>query len=159
MPRTTRDAYNTQYEAQWRDLRVPSPSPSLATHPALETIIYSSAESLFVDRHRIGLLPYHSVLSCSMFLPPHMLALVHTYTYWNLRGFWLRAGHTNSSPTVATVSVAQLSGLLQLHLNRAALHCTALHGTGCTALAPHRLGLDWMAALGLAAERASEQSG
>lgn len=64
--------------------------------------------------------------------------------------------HTRSSPTVATVSVAQMSGLLQLHLNRA---CTALH---CTALAAlhwhHKLGLDWMAALGLAAERASERA-
>lgn len=59
--------------------------------------------------------------------------------------------HTKLSPTFATVSVAQMSGLLQLHLNRTALRCTALHWH-------HRLGLDWMAAWGLAAERASEQA-
>lgn len=46
--------------AQWRDLRVPSPITPL---PA-ETIIYSSAESLFVHRHRIGLLLlYYTIIS------------------------------------------------------------------------------------------------
>lgn len=57
---------------------------------------------------------------------------------------------TKSSPTVATVSVAQMSGLLQLHLNRSA--------PSCTALAPQAgIGLDGGLGLGCrASERASK---
>jgi hypothetical protein len=71
---------------------------------------------------------------------------------------WLRAGrmHTpDRARPVATFSVAQMSGLLQLHLNRAApCAAAALHSTGTT-------GWDWTgwrAALGLAAERASQRA-
>lgn len=71
-----------------------------------------------------------------------------------MRGFsWLRCWTCTPSRArqVATVSVAQMSGLLQLDLNRAAL-------SSCTALAPRAgIGLDGGLGLGCrASERASK---
>lgn len=108
---------------------------------------------------------YYAVLSCPALssVPPHTHTHMHTYVFGTA---WFLAARVLDTPLrarqVATVSVAQMSGLLQLHLNRGctALHCTALHGTGCTALAPQAwIGLDGGVGLGCrASERAKRLS-
>jgi len=123
--------------------------------------------SLFIVVKYAYLSLYYIVLTCPILLLTYIyttyihLTRTYTHTHFYFGPAWffgcvLLDMHTKSSPTVATVSAGQMSGLLQLHLTRAApaLHCTAL-----AALHWHRrLGLDWMAALGLAAERASERA-
>lgn len=120
---------------------MPSPSPSLS-HPAPETIIDSPAESLCrlsSNRPAVTVLCY-TVQSCPVLcpFPPHIRTYRHTHL--GLRGFWLRAGHTTSSPTSrhrfsrSNVWAAAASPQPR---------CTARHWLRCTALAPQaRIGLD-----------------
>lgn len=87
---------------------------------------------------------YYTVLSCPALssVPPHTHTHMHTYVVGTA---WFLAARVLDTPLrarqVATVSVAQMSGLLQLHLNRGctALHCTARHWLHCTGTT----GLDW----------------
>lgn len=143
---------------------MPSPGPSLS-HPALRatTQLLRRVSSCQPSSNRACCcctILYYPVLSC-----PVLCTHTHTQTQIRFRGCVVFFSgcvdthiHTTSSPTVATVSVAQMSGLLQLHLNRAALRCAALHGTGCTALAPQAgIGLDgWRRWAWLPRERASK---
>lgn len=127
-------------------------SRSLSIPPCTESNHSTSPSGLFLSiAIESGLLLlYYTILSCPVLSCPVLCTYTHTHKLKYVFGAAWFFGcvldthiHTISSPTVATVSVAQMSGLLQLHLNRA-----ALHGTGCTALAAlhwHcRLGLDWM---------------
>lgn len=100
------------------------------------------------------------VLPCPLFLPTHIRTCTHTYL--GLRGFWQRACWTHhfepdKSPPFQSLKCL---GCCSFTSTAAALRCTALHGTGCTALAPQAwIGLDGGVGLGCrASERAKRLS-
>lgn len=105
-----------------------------------------------INRPTVYCLLYYTILSCPALssVPPHTHTHMHTYVFGTA---WFLAARVLDTPLrarqVATVSVAQMSGLLQLHLNR-----------GCTALAPQAwIGLDGGVGLGCrASERAKRLS-
>lgn len=137
--------------------RVPSPNPLYPTL-RLKQITYSFADSLSVGLHQIGLLLlYYTVLSRPVLssVPPHTHTHMHTYVFgpaWFfgcVRAGWTHHFEPDKSPPFQSL---KKPGLLQLHLNRAALRCTAL--------APQTgIGLDGGIGLGCrASERAKRLS-
>lgn len=136
---------------------------SLFIHPALETIICSSAEFLFVTR-QISLVSLS--LSCPVLPCPALSyapSYVHTHTHTHDRAcaVWLRVEHDQFQPDSRHrfVSVAQIVWAAAASPQP---RCTSLHCTGLAALHWHsKLGLDWMGGVGLgcrAGERAKRLS-
>lgn len=103
---------------------------------------------------------YYAILPCpalsSVPSPTHIRTYRHT-RIWACVVFWLRAGHTTSSPTSRhRFSRSNVWAAAASPQPRWA----ALHGTGCTALAPQAgIGLDGGVGLGCrASERAKRLS-
>lgn len=119
-----RDAYNTQYAAQRRDLRVPSPSPSLS-HSAPETI-EDSPRRAYLCRPSSN----RRAVNCTMLYCPVLSSVPspHTYARTDI-GIWacvVFAGHhfePDKSPPFQS-----LKCLGCCSFTSTALHCTGTAG-------------------------------
>lgn len=150
-----RTTHSTKHNGETCECHLPV-YPSLPTLPSKQSYTLPPCLSLLTVIESGLLLLYYSVLSCPVlfYVPPPTQTRTDTYTYVLGPVWFLAAGCTHqfepdSRHRFSRSNVWAAAASPQLRC--AALHCTALHWH-------HRLGLDWMAALGLAAERARSKA-
>lgn len=155
--RETRTRHSVRHNGETCECHLPVP----LSHPAVETN-HTPSLSLSTIISLLSTVLYYTVLPCPVLCPcPHTQTHMHTYVFgtaWFLAACVLDT-HTTSSPT-SRHRFSRSNVWAAAASPQPRLHWAALHGTGCTALAPQAwIGLDGGVGLGCrASERAKRLS-
>lgn len=155
----TRTTYSTQHNGETCECHLPSlPYPPCTLRQILRSSAESPLSSLSSNRPAATVL-YCTILSYTPYIHTNTYNHLHTHTLiWDCVVFCCVLGTCTPSRARQSppVSVAQMIWAAAAS-PQPRCTCAALHGTGCTALAPQAgIGLDGGA--GLAAERTSERA-